>query len=125
MSDLKAPMVLTKFPHEIEATALINVLRQRGIDAHATGAAISGFRAEAPADVSVVVRAEQLEQAQRIMAEVREEPSGVDWSQVDVGDPTDEQQEVKRHDYGLLKSIILLSLVIGMLWLLAITFFSS
>lgn len=90
MPDPKAPVTLASFAHEIEASALVNELKANGIDARATGETIAGFRAEAPATVSIVVPMEQLDGAQRIMERLQEAPRDVDWSNVDVGNVNDD-----------------------------------
>jgi hypothetical protein len=83
--DPQSPVEVAKVPTDIEAASLITVLEQAGIKATATGSYTSGFRAEAPGWVSVVVRREDQEQAEAILKQIDGQP--VDWSKVDVGKP--------------------------------------
>ena len=89
MTDSSSPVVLASFPHELEAAALVNELEKQGIRAQSCGEAVAGFRAETPALVSVLVTKGQLEFAKKI-AEGFHHKVDVDWSTVDVGDPTDD-----------------------------------
>ncbi len=89
-SDPNNPEVLTRVESDLEAAALVTALAARGIDASTTGSFTAGFRAEAPGRIQVIVRRQDLPQAQKVLAEIKKAPSDVDWSQVDVGDPEDE-----------------------------------
>lgn len=73
---------------EIEAAMVMNALVERGIQATMQGQHIGSFRAEAPEDVKVVVRASDLPVAKKVV-ESLDTDSTVDWDQVDVGDPQD------------------------------------
>lgn len=86
-TDPDNPEVLTSVPSEIEAAAIVTALGAHSIQASTTGGYTAGFRAEAPGNVNVIVRRQDLERAQRILAEIEEDQSDVDWSQVDVGEP--------------------------------------
>ena len=55
-----------------------------------TGRFTSGFRAEAPGRLQIVVRRSDLDQAQQALAEIREDQGKIDWSTIDVGDPEEE-----------------------------------
>jgi hypothetical protein len=85
--DAASPKVLLRVPGEMEAALVVSALAEHGLQAKAVGGYITGFRAEAPGDVAVLVRAEELQEAQRILRELRQQPSDIDWSQVDVGAP--------------------------------------
>ena len=85
--DPNAPAKLATFTHELAAAALANELKRHGIDAKLRGENVAGFRAETPAEVEVVVPANQLEEAKAILAKT-EAAGEVDWSQVDTGDRT-------------------------------------
>ncbi len=61
------PKVLASCRNEFEAGVLVNLLAERGIRARATGEYTAGFRAEAPGDVHVLVRPEDLDQARAIL----------------------------------------------------------
>jgi hypothetical protein len=56
---------------DIEAQLITNLLADAGIEAMVTGGSLSGFRAEAPANVCVVVRAADAEAAREALAAVR------------------------------------------------------
>ena len=73
---------------DIEAQLITNLLAEAGIEAMVTGATLSGFRAEAPANVCVVVRAADADAAREALAAAR--PT-ID--EADVGDdsPADTQ----------------------------------
>ncbi len=82
-----SPVALISVPDELEATALVTALADHGIEAHTTGALTAGFRAEAPGEVSVIVRGTDLARAQQALEQIDRERGQVDWSAVDVGDP--------------------------------------
>ena len=85
----KARLVAIAHPRDdIEAQLITNLLADAGIEAMVTGGSLSGFRAEAPANVCVVVRAADAEAASEALAAVR--PT-ID--EADVGDdsPADTQ----------------------------------
>lgn len=86
-TDPHSPQRLVRVTTEAEAVAIVTALEAEGIRATATGGYTAGFRAEAPGDVNVLVRQQDLVAAQRVLAELQHHGGDVDWSQVDVGDP--------------------------------------
>jgi hypothetical protein len=88
-ADPNNPEVLVSVPSDVEAAAIVTALATRGIQASTTGDYTAGFRAEAPGQISVVVRCADLDQAKRELAEIRTDQADIDWSQVDVGEPDD------------------------------------
>ncbi len=60
-------VVLTTVPTEAEAATIVAALDGGGIQARITGELTSGFRAEAPGDVRVLVREADLEQARELL----------------------------------------------------------
>jgi hypothetical protein len=56
---------------DIEAQLITNLLADAGIEAMVTGGSLAGFRAEAPANVCVVVRAHDADAAREALAAVR------------------------------------------------------
>lgn len=56
---------------DIEAQLITNLLADAGIEAVVTGGSLAGFRAEAPANVSVVVRGADADAAREALAAVR------------------------------------------------------
>ncbi len=83
------PEIVARVPSDIEAAAIVTALSAHGIKASTAGGYIAGFRAEAPSNVQVIVRHEDLAAAKKVLANLEQEPSSVDWSQVDVGEPED------------------------------------
>jgi hypothetical protein len=79
--------VLISVPHEIEAAAIVAALDQDGIRAVAAGGYTSGFKAEAPGEVQVLVKREDAERAQQTLKEIQSHEDPIDWSEVDVGEP--------------------------------------
>ena len=86
-TDPNNPEVLTSVPSDLEAAAIVAALAARGVEASTTGGYTAGFRAEAPGNVNVIVRQEDLHRARQALAENEWEQTDVDWSQVDVGEP--------------------------------------
>ena len=86
-ADPNNPEVLTSVGTDIEAAAIVGALAARGIEAATTGGYTAGFRAEAPGQVHVIVKREDLERARQALAEIEREQPEVDWSQIDVGEP--------------------------------------
>ena len=84
--DAAVPAVLIRVANEMEAMIIIGHLEEHGIRAEAAGVYTAQFRAEAPGDVKVLVRAEDFQRAREILSELRQSSSAIDWSQVDVGD---------------------------------------
>ena len=82
-------LVLISVPTEIEAAAIVAALAQDDIRAVATGGLTSGFKAEAPGEVQVLVKQADAERAQQTLLEIRSGENPIDWSQVDVGEPED------------------------------------
>ena len=85
-SDPQSPEVLISVASDIEAATIVAALAAYNIQATTAGGYTAGFRAEAPGDVHVVVRHEDLIKAKSALAEIRASQSDVDWSQVDVED---------------------------------------
>ena len=69
-NDFDSPEVLCSVVSEIEAGAIVNVLAEHGIQAMAVGGYTSGFKAEAPGVVKVVVKRGELALARETMAEI-------------------------------------------------------
>ena len=89
-SQMDQPVKLTSVSTEIEAGSLITALAALGVTANAVGGYTAGFRAEAPGQVEIWVRRQDLDLAQKAMVEISAEDDNVDWSKVDVGEPLDE-----------------------------------
>ena len=87
-NDPNSPTTVKSVPSEIEGAAIVAALAEHEIKASTTGDFTSGFRAEAPGWVSVVVKHRDVERAKQILSQLESKP--VDWSKVDVGEPVDE-----------------------------------
>ncbi|MFN3191909.1 MAG: putative signal transducing protein [Aureliella sp.] len=88
MSEETKLVRLTEVQHEAEAGVLVAALETEGIQANSTGDLTSGFRAESPGAIAIWVHAKDLEEAQRVVAEIEQGEDEVDWSEVDTGDAT-------------------------------------
>jgi hypothetical protein len=88
--------VLYRTPDEMEAAMIAGALEDHGIRAAISGGYTSGFRAEAPGQVRVLVAEQDLVQACELLAETLRESRSIDWEGVDFQDPTpidpDEQE---------------------------------
>jgi hypothetical protein len=63
------PIVLTSLPSEPPAALLVGRLRNEGIRAEMSGMLTSGFRADAPGSVQILIRPEDAERARELLAE--------------------------------------------------------
>jgi hypothetical protein len=93
---------------DIEAQLVKNLLADAGIEATVTGASLSGFRAEAPADVCVVVRQADAAAAREALAAVRPE---IDDALVGDDTPPEPEAPVSRPIDALFPAAIALGLV--------------
>lgn len=80
---------LGDFPSEVEAMMIASGLNERGIEARVVGGATAGFRAEAPGRARVLVHADELKEALRLVEEIRRDAEDIDWEQVDLGEMED------------------------------------
>ena len=92
------PEVLLSVANEIEAGAIVTALAEYGIEAFAAGGYTSGFKAEAPGWVKVLVAREDLDRAKQVLAEIREGQTEIDWSSVDVSKTPVTQTDVNEQD---------------------------
>ena len=89
LADPAARLVAIAHPRDdIEAQLITNLLADAGIEAMVTGATLSGFRAEAPAKVCVVVRAADADAASEALAAAR---PAIDDTEVGDDSPADTQ----------------------------------
>lgn len=88
-TDTNNPILLTRFVSEIEAVAILAALAESGIQGTTTGTFTTGFRTEAPGDVSVFVRHGDLPKALEVLSAIEANTNEIDWSNVDVGEPED------------------------------------
>lgn len=87
--DPDSPELLVSVPTEFEASAIVAALAEQGIEATMTGGFTAGFLAEAPGDVAVAVKQEDLEKAKIALVNIHKENENIDWDNVDVGEPED------------------------------------
>lgn len=69
-TDPNEPVVLTSVPSEIEATLIADALQEQGFQVVMEGELTSGYRAEAPGEIRLMVRREQFEQARKALEEL-------------------------------------------------------
>ncbi|MDA1055174.1 MAG: DUF2007 domain-containing protein [Planctomycetota bacterium] len=72
-SDPNSPTVVYSAANAIEAGAIATALEAEGIETTTTGSYTSGFQAEAPGPVQVVVRQSQAEKALHILERLERE----------------------------------------------------
>ena len=85
--DLNSPTQIRTVPTEFEAAAIVAALASHGIRSSTTGDFTSGFRAEAPGWVKVVVAQKDFEESNQILTELESNSEAIDWSKIDVGTP--------------------------------------
>ncbi len=66
-------VVLTAAPTEAQGAMIVAALEAQGVQAQTTGALTSGFRAEAPGGVQVIVRYADLERAKAVLQAIEKE----------------------------------------------------
>ena len=84
---------LTTRPNELDAGLVREVLRSGGIECSvraASGIALGVFGASSFNPMSVMVRRDELDNAQRLLTDQREASVDIDWEEVDVGEPADD-----------------------------------
>ncbi len=76
--DPNRPVILTTRRTETQAALIVAALKDRGVEAQATGGFTSSFRAEAPGDVRILVRQSDLEKARAALREIEAKPGRAD-----------------------------------------------
>jgi hypothetical protein len=66
-----SPEVLISVANEVAASAIVAALEEHGVKAMAVGGFTAGFRAEAPGDVRIVVRRNDLTRAQQVLEAIQ------------------------------------------------------
>ncbi|MEO8494534.1 MAG: DUF2007 domain-containing protein [Planctomycetota bacterium] len=72
-SDPDSPTIVYSADNAIEAGAIVTALEAQGIKTTTTGSYTSGFQAEAPGQVQVVVRQSQAELARNVIERFEQE----------------------------------------------------
>ena len=94
------PETLVSLATDAEAASIVTALAERGIEASAfEGTAFAGTIGLDGA-VQVVVKRADLERARQALAELRQELTNLDWSEIDVGqtEETDEDEETNQDE---------------------------
>jgi hypothetical protein len=81
--------VLTSAPTEAEVAIIIAGLANNGIHA-SSDETTSDFRAGAWNWIDILVAEQDLPRAKEVLERIKQEPSDIDWSKIDVGEPEDE-----------------------------------
>ena len=119
-ADRTTSLVAIAHPRDdIEAQLITNLLADAGIEAMVTGGSLAGFRAEAPANVCVVVRAHDADAAREALAEAR---PAIDDTEVGDDSPSDTEASQARAVDVIFPAVLLLGAVttLGLLgWWLA------
>ncbi|WP_145299086.1 putative signal transducing protein [Planctopirus ephydatiae] len=84
------PVRLCHVTTEVEAQLIVSILDRAGIHARALGGYISGFRAEVPGMVSILVDQLDYQAARQIYAQQQKLAQQIDWDRIDVGNPEEE-----------------------------------
>jgi hypothetical protein len=85
--DPASPRVLMSVANELEAGDIVTALTSYDIEAMTVGGFTSGFKAEAPGLVQILVRSSDLDRAKQALAEIQQDEGKIDWDEVDVGEP--------------------------------------
>lgn len=72
-TDPNSPTIVYNAENPIEAGAVVTALEAEGIEATTTGSYTSGFQAEAPGQVQVIVRQSQADKARHILERLEQE----------------------------------------------------
>lgn len=72
-TDPNSPTIVYSAENAIEAAAIATALEAEGIETTTTGSYTSGFQAEAPGTVQVVVRQSQAEKAHQVLTRLEEQ----------------------------------------------------
>ncbi len=86
-ADASSPRTLASFTNEVEAAVAVGALEDAGIHAMAVGGYTSGFRAEAPGEVRVVVALGDVARAQEVLRAMRLGREGAGGTQAGADEP--------------------------------------
>lgn len=87
--------VLTRLATEAEASIVVQFLAEQGIAARTVGEFTSGFKAEAPGDVSVLVRHRDLASARSALLTVQQELFAREATATEEDEEDDEDEEAE------------------------------
>lgn len=77
-------MVLVKVPTEAHGAIIVAALEEHGIASTTTGGFTAGGYLYVPTYATVLVKAEDYEAARKVLLELIQQASQIDWSQVDL-----------------------------------------
>ena len=89
MTDKQSVVTLAVFTEDMLAQMLAEALESAGIHCEIEGGVTSGFRAEAPTVVKVIIHRTDQEKAQVILEEWEHAGDSIDWDEVDLGEMED------------------------------------
>ncbi|MEX0819443.1 MAG: DUF2007 domain-containing protein, partial [Pirellulaceae bacterium] len=72
-NDPDSPTIVYSAVNSVEAASVVTALEAEGIEATTTGSYTSGFQAEAPGEVKVVVRLSQADKARGVLERLERE----------------------------------------------------
>ncbi|MCA9122310.1 MAG: DUF2007 domain-containing protein [Planctomycetaceae bacterium] len=81
--DPDSPTIVYCAENAIEAGAIVTALESEGIETTTTGSYTSGFQAEAPGQVQVVVRQSQAEKARLVLHQLEEQANDLECDESD------------------------------------------
>lgn len=87
--ELNEFVLLTSVPNEQQSALIVCTLNDQGIEAKTEGEFTAGFKAEAPGDVKIFVRAEDAVMAKSILEDSSKQFTDEDWENIDVGEEVD------------------------------------
>jgi hypothetical protein len=85
--DASSPQTIASFANEVDAAIVVGALEDAGIQAMAVGGYTSGFRAEAPGEVRVVVTLGDVARAREVLGAMRLAREGLDGTQAELNEP--------------------------------------
>ena len=89
MTDNESVVTLAVFTEDMLAQMLAEALESAGIQCEIEGGVTSGFRAETPTVVKVIIHRNDQEKAQVIFEEWEHAGDSIDWDEVDLGEMED------------------------------------
>ena len=89
MTDKESVVTLAVFTEDMLAQMLAEALESEGIDCQVEGGITSGFRAEAPTVVKVIVHRSDEARAKTVFEEWEHAGDSIDWDDVDLGEMED------------------------------------
>ena len=89
MTDKESVVTLAVFTEDMLAQMLAEALESAGIQCQIEGGVTSGFRAETPTVVKVIIHRNDQEKAQVIFEEWEHAGDSIDWDEVDLGEMED------------------------------------